>query len=61
MSSLAKVAGIRTPTIDSIITLASIANQVDYWSEGITLDKLGLQGMSLNQIVEIADQGEIRK
>ena len=61
MSSLAKVAGIKTPTIDSIITLASIANQVDYWSEGITLNKLGLQGMSLNQIVEIADQGEIRK
>lgn len=61
MSSLAKVAGIRTPTFDSIITLAGIANHVDYWTEGITLDKLGLQSMSVNQIIEFAEKGEIRK
>jgi opine dehydrogenase len=61
MSSLAKVAGTKTPTFDSIITLASIANQVDYWSEGITLDKLGLHAMSVGQIIEFAEQGEIRK
>ena len=60
MSSLAKVAGIRTPTFDSIITLASIANHVDYWTEGITLNKLGLEDMSINQIIEFAEQGEIR-
>ncbi|MGP8068582.1 MAG: NAD/NADP octopine/nopaline dehydrogenase family protein [Candidatus Bathyarchaeia archaeon] len=61
MSSLAKVAGIKTPTFDSIITLAGIANHVDYWAEGITLDKLGLQSMSVNQIIEFTEKGEIRK
>jgi opine dehydrogenase len=61
MSSLAKVAGTKTPTLDSIITLASIANQTNYWTEGITLDKLGLQGMSLSQIIEFAEHGQIRK
>jgi len=58
MSYLAKVAGLKTPTLDSIITLASIANEVDYWSEGVTLEKLGLQGMSLDQMVEFANRGE---
>ena len=58
MSSLAKVAGINTPTFDSIITLAGVANSVDYWSEGITLDKLGLENKNVDQIIEFAEQGE---
>jgi opine dehydrogenase len=57
MSSLAKVAGTKTPTFDSIITLASVANQIDYWKEGITLDKLGLENMNVNQIIQFAEQG----
>jgi opine dehydrogenase len=61
MSSLAKVAGIKTPTFDSIVTLAGVANQVDYWTEGITLDKLGIHAMSVNQIIEFAEHGEIKR
>jgi len=61
MSSLAKVAGIKTPTFDSIITLAGVANHVDYWTEGITLDKLGLKAMSVDQIIEFAERGGIKR
>ena len=57
LCSIAKVAGIQTPTLDSIVTLASIINEVDYWREGVTLEKLGLKGMSLNQMIEFVNQG----
>jgi opine dehydrogenase len=52
LCSIAKVAGIQTPTLDSIVTLASTINEVDHWREGMTLEKLGLKGMTLNQMVE---------
>jgi len=57
MTEIAKVAKVETPTFNSIITLASIANEVDYWREGMTLDKLGLGGMSLKQMVEFVNTG----
>lgn len=57
MAEIAKVAKIETPTFHSIITLASIANEVDYWREGMTLDKLDLQGKSPNQMVDYANKG----
>jgi len=57
MAEIAKVAGVETPTFNSIITLASIANEVDYWREGMTLDKLDLQGKSLNQMIDFVNKG----
>ncbi len=57
MCSIAKVAGLQTPAFNSIITLASIANEVDYWHEGMTLDKLDLQGKSLEQMVTFVNTG----
>jgi opine dehydrogenase len=38
------------PTIKAIIHLASALHQRDYWTEGRTLDKLGLVGMTIQQI-----------
>jgi opine dehydrogenase len=57
MAEIAKVAGVPTPTFRAIITLASIANEVDYWKEGMTLDKLDLQGLSISQMVDFANKG----
>ena len=42
MSLLAKVVGVATPVADSFITLCGEINGVDYWKEGLTLEKLGL-------------------
>jgi opine dehydrogenase len=57
MVEIAKVANVQTPTLNSIITLASIANEADYWREGMKLDKLDLEGMSLKQMVEFVNTG----
>jgi opine dehydrogenase len=57
MTEIAKVAKVETPTFNSIITLAGIANEVDYWREGMTLDKLDLQGKNLNQMVDFVNKG----
>jgi len=57
MAELAKVANVETPTFRSIITLATIANEEDYWREGMTLDKLGLQGKTPKQIIDFVNNG----
>lgn len=57
MAEIAKVAKVETPTLDSIITLASIANEVNYWREGMTLDKLDLQDKNLNQMIDFVNKG----
>jgi opine dehydrogenase len=54
MSSLGKTLGIPTPAADAIITLGSIILKQNFMDEGITLEKLGIGGLSpndLNQIV----------
>jgi len=47
-----KLAGVPCPTIESIITVCNIYNNTDYFKEGITLEKLGLAGMTKEQILE---------
>lgn len=57
MASLGDVLGVRTPAIDSMITMGSIADGADYWSEGLTAEKLGLDGLDRKQMVELANKG----
>lgn len=51
MSELGKVLGVATPVIDSLITVASIANEEDYHITGRTLKRLGLEGLDRDQIL----------
>lgn len=41
ISTLAKKLGIKTPNMDSIINIACMCNDVDYWSVGRNADKIG--------------------
>jgi opine dehydrogenase len=50
IASIGEMLGVPTPTIRAIIHLASIMHGVDYWKEGRTLERLGLQGMSVKDI-----------
>lgn len=52
MADFARLAGVPTPIMDSLITLASAVNQSDYRKEGRTLESLGLAGMMPEEIVE---------
>ena len=50
MASIGRKFGVPTPTIDSIIEIASTINDVDYWSIGRTVEKLQIQDMSLREL-----------
>jgi len=50
MASLGEMLGVPTPTIRSVIHLASIVADVDFWAEGRTVEKLGLSGMSVRNL-----------
>jgi opine dehydrogenase len=54
---LGKVAGVPHPAMESIITLAGIFNERDYFKEGRTLEKMGLAGMSVDEILSYVVKG----
>jgi len=48
---------VKTPTMDALITLASTALGVDFRSEGLTLEKMGLAGVKPEQLPIILKNG----
>ncbi|MFX1555163.1 MAG: NAD/NADP octopine/nopaline dehydrogenase family protein [Promethearchaeota archaeon] len=58
LSQLARVAGVPTPTIDTMINLACLVHQENYWQEGRTLQRLGLEGLSIPQIITFVETGQ---
>lgn len=50
IASVGKKFGVPTPTIDAIIDFSSILLQTDFWSIGRTVEKLGIQDMSLKDL-----------
>lgn len=46
MALIGDVLGVSTPIMGALINLASVANQVDYWKKGRTLEKMGIAGLS---------------
>ena len=57
IAGLGDLLGVPTPAADSMIVLSSFGNETDYWHEGLTLEKLGLAGLSATEILEIANEG----
>jgi opine dehydrogenase len=51
MAALARLAGVPTPTIDALVTLASVLMGSDYWHEGRTAERMGLAGRSLSEVL----------
>ena len=58
LSSLGKLIGVPTPVCDGINTVLSVVEEVDFWAKGRTVDKLGLAGMSVEQINHYVHTGE---
>ncbi len=50
IASAGKMLGIDTPAINTLVNLASIANERDYWAEGRTVERLGIEKMSLREL-----------
>lgn len=58
MVSLGETLGVPTPVMRSMIGLASIMNECDYWRIGRTMDKIGLSDMSMKEIRHLVLTGE---
>lgn len=50
IASIGEMLKVPTPAIRAIIHLASLMHGVDYWAAGRTVDRLGIQGMSVKDI-----------
>ncbi|MCK5763758.1 MAG: NAD/NADP octopine/nopaline dehydrogenase family protein [Clostridiales bacterium] len=50
---------IQTPTIDSMIHLASVLHNTDYWQSGRKLIDMGIEGLSLEEIKEFVENGYV--
>jgi opine dehydrogenase len=51
IAALADACEVATPIIDSFIRLATEVNGVDYFREGLNADRLGIAGMSAEQVL----------
>lgn len=49
-SELGKLCGVPTPVCDAIISVYSVAHERDWRAEGIKLDRMGLEGMTVEEI-----------
>ncbi len=59
LSDMGRHLGINTPTIDSLIHLASVMHNKDYYMLGRKVVDMGLDGMSLEEIKSYVLYGEI--
>jgi opine dehydrogenase len=59
MAEIARLLGAETPVIDALITLASEINETDYRSEGLTLEKMGLDGVKPKDLKAILYDGPL--
>lgn len=56
--NLAKVAGVPTPTMEAVTTLAGVCNGLDYFLEGLTLDRMGMAAFSAEDVRSYSRDGE---
>ncbi|MCM1141008.1 MAG: NAD/NADP octopine/nopaline dehydrogenase family protein [Muribaculum sp.] len=52
LSELGKTAGVPTPIFDSLISICSVLHNRDFRKEGRTLKRLGLDGLSVEEIIK---------
>ncbi len=51
--------GVSVRGMDSIIRLASIIHRTDYWRRGRTLERIGIEGMSVSELTRYVLEGEL--
>ncbi len=57
MAAFARLAGIACPVIDAHIDLLSAAAGIDYRANGLTLEMMGLDGMSPDDVLDFVTEG----
>jgi len=57
ISSLGHQFDVPTPIIDAVIALASAMNQKDYRKEGLSLEELGIAGLTKEELARVLQEG----
>ncbi len=57
MASLGERYGVSVRGMDAIIRLACIVHRTDYWRRGRTLDKLGINDLSVGELTRYVNEG----
>jgi opine dehydrogenase len=57
MAEMGRLVQVETPVMNALVTLASEINQTDYRHEGLTLEKMGLAGVTPGDLKELLHQG----
>ena len=60
IAGLGKQYGVQTWGMEAIIRLACIVHHTDYWRTGRTLDKLGIEGLSVNELSTYVMEGTLQ-
>ena len=60
IAALAQRYGVSVRGIESIIRMACIIHSTDYWRTGRTLDKLGIENLSVSEVNRLVMEGDIR-
>ena len=58
IAELGRAFGVATPAIDTMVRLASIIHGVNYRARGRTLERLGLDGMTLDEVRRYVETGD---
>lgn len=58
LASLGQRYGVSVRGMESIIRLASIVHRTDYWRRGRTVEKLGLEQLSVSELTHFVNEGE---
>ena len=57
MAEIGRLVGGETPVIDSLIALASELNEIQYRAEGLTLKRMGLEGVRREDLKSLLHEG----
>lgn len=60
LKELAELAGVKIPLVDSVICMAGILTETDFAREGRTLEKLGLGGLTYEEVWRKINKGSVR-
>jgi len=59
MASLGTRYGVSTRAIEALIHLSCIIHRTDYWRRGRTLDKLGIENLSVSEFMNYVNEGQL--
>lgn len=57
IASLGQRYGVSVRAMDSIIRISSIIHKTDYWRRGRTIDKLGIDNLSIGELIAYVSEG----